>query len=303
MTHPHSNPQADSTAHGQPNHLKQAHGAGRFTDDLLAATVSMIKQRIVVMSGKGGVGKSTVAVNLAVALAATGGEVGILDADVHGPDVPMMFGLEGQHPESAAGYILPLIGPKNIRVMSMGFLIGGRDTPVAWRGPLKHKLFQQFFTEVEWGPLDYLVVDLPPGTGDEPLSIAQLLGKPLGAVIVTTPQDVALLDSRKAVVFAQSMEMEVLGIIENMSGLHCPYCGREIDLFKVGGGEKAAHELGVPFLGRIPIDPEVVAGGDEGVPIILRKPDSVVAYAFGGVVSSIQKATGTCGLDSSNRSR
>jgi Mrp family chromosome partitioning ATPase len=151
-------------------------------------------------------------------------------------------------------------------------------------------LFQQFFSEVEWGPLDYLVVDLPPGTGDEPLSICQLLGKPLGAVIVTTPQDVALLDSRKAVVFAKEMEMDVLGIIENMSGLECPYCGNKIDLFKIGGGEKAAHELGVPFLGRIPIAPEVVAGGDDGVPIVFRKPDSRVAQAFKEVVSIIREA-------------
>ncbi|MDQ7784139.1 MAG: Mrp/NBP35 family ATP-binding protein [Desulfomonilaceae bacterium] len=282
----------DAVGPGRTGCGHEAHGADKFTDDLVAATVSMIKYRIVVMSGKGGVGKSTVAVNLAASLAALGKQIGVLDADVHGPDIPMMFGLQGQIPESATGYLLPLIAPGNIRVMSMGFLISDRDRPVAWRGPLKHRLFQQFLSEVEWGPLDYLVIDLPPGTGDEPLSIAQLLGKPLWAVIVTTPQDVALLDSRKAAVFGREMDMDVLGIVENMSGLTCPYCGGKIDLFKVGGGEQAARELGVPFLGRIPIDPEVVGAGDEGLPMVLRKPDSRVAHAFKKVAGSIMEALG-----------
>lgn len=290
MFHTHKNPQGESVDGGRASSRNGGQGADEFTDDLLSATISIIKHRIVVMSGKGGVGKSTVAVNLAASLAAAGSQVGILDADVHGPDVPMMFGLEGQHPESASGYFLPLIGTKNIRIMSMGFLIGSRDAPVAWRGPLKHKLFHQFLTGVEWGPLDFLVIDLPPGTGDEPLSIAQLLGHPLSAIIVTTPQDVALLDSRKALVFAQTMEMDLLGIIENMSGLLCPYCGRQIDLFKVGGGMKAAKELGVPFLGRIPIDPEVVTSGDEGIPIVLRQPESKVTEAMSAIVKSIQEA-------------
>lgn len=282
--------QEESGRKGQAEAEKGAQAVDAGMDDLLAATVHMIKHRIAVMSGKGGVGKSTVAVNLAAALATTGAQVGVLDADVHGPDVPMMFGLEGQHPESASGYLLPMIGPQSIKVMSMGFLISGRDTPVAWRGPLKHRLFQQFLTDVEWGPLDYLVVDLPPGTGDEPLSIAQLLGKPMWAAIVTTPQDVALLDSRKAVVFAKTMELSVLGIIENMSGLACPFCGKSIDLFKVGGGEKAARELGVPFLGRIPIDPDVVTGGDLGLPIMLQKPGSTVAKAFEELAVKVGKA-------------
>ncbi len=281
--------QEESVTRGQAGSPRDAEAERELADELLAATVSMIKHRITVMGGKGGVGKSTVAVNLAAALATDGRQVGIMDADVHGPDVPMMFGLEGQHPESASGYLLPLIGPKNIRVMSMSFLIGSRDTPIAWRGPLKHRLFQQFLTEVEWGPLDYLVVDLPPGTGDEPLSVAQLLGKPMSTVIVTTPQDVALLDSRKAVVFAREMEMDVLGIIENMSGLECPHCGRKIDLFKVGGGEKAAQELGVPFLGRIPIDPDVVTGGDAGVPIVFKSPDSKTAKMFKELALNVDK--------------
>jgi len=257
-------------------------------EQILACATSLIRRRLAVMSGKGGVGKSTVAVNLATVLATSGHEVGILDADIHGPDVPMMFGLQGQFPAATAGYLLPLIARENIRVMSMAFLLDGRDTPVAWRGPLKHRLFEQFLTEVEWGPLDYLVIDLPPGTGDEPLSIAHLLGKPLEAVIVTTPQDVAVLDSRKAVVFAREVGMDVLGIIENMSGFECPFCKTRIDLFKIGGGERAAKELRVPFLGRIPIDPDVVTASDRGIPTVLRKPDSKVADAFKEVVSVIE---------------
>ncbi len=260
---------------------------------ILACTTSLIRRRLAVMSGKGGVGKSTVAVNLATALAVSGHDVGVLDADVHGPDVPMMFGLQGQMPSSTAGYLLPLMAQGSIRVMSMGFLLDSRDTPVVWRGPLKHRLLEQFLTEVEWGPLDYLVIDLPPGTGDEPLSIAHLLGKPMAAVIVTTPQDVAVLDSRKAVVFARELGMDVIGIIENMSGFECPFCKTRIDLFKIGGGEKAAKELGVPFLGRIPIDLDVVVASDRGIPTVLRKPDSEVADAFKQVASVIQASLST----------
>jgi ATP-binding protein involved in chromosome partitioning len=285
--------QDDSAKQRPPTPRKELHGSDKFTDDLVAETVSMIKHRIAVMSGKGGVGKSTVAVNIATSLAKAGSQVGVLDGDVHGPDIPLMFGLQGRIPDSASGYLLPLIAQRNIKVMSIGFLISSRDTPVAWRGPLKHRLFEQFLTEVEWGPLDYLIVDLPPGTGDEPLSIAQLLGKPMSAVIVTTPQDVALLDARKAVVFAKEMEMNVLGIIENMSGLICPHCGRDIDLFKTGGGEKAASELGVPFLGRIPLAPEVVVGGDNGVPTVLGKLDSAVTRAFRDVAEAVRQATKT----------
>ncbi len=257
-------------------------------EEIFACTASLIRHRIAVMSGKGGVGKTTVAVNLSAALALSGHAVGVLDADIHGPDVPMMFGLQDRLPESSAGYLLPLIAQNNIKVMSMGFLLGNRDTPIAWRGPLKHKLLEQFLTEVEWGPLDYLVIDLPPGTGDEPLSIAHLLGKPMAAVIVTTPQDVAVLDSRKAVIFARKLGIEVIGIIENMSGLECPFCKNTIDLFKTGGGEKAALELGVRFLGRIPIDPEVVATSDRGIPIVHRKPDSRVARAFREIAYMIE---------------
>ena len=256
----------------------------------LASSLAGIAHRVAVMSGKGGVGKSTVAVNLAVSLALEGRRVGILDADVHGPNVPKMFGLEGQRPEAGPEGLKPLTGTANVKLMSMAFLIPSEDTPVAWRGPMKHSLFQQFLADVSWGELDYLIVDLPPGTGDEPLSIAQLLGSSLAAVVVTTPQDVALLDSRKSVVFGKSLDMDVLGIVENMSGFVCPHCNERIDLFKTGGGKRAALELGVPFLGSVPIDPQVVTGGDSGFPMVSMSPDSESARALREMARKIDEA-------------
>ncbi len=257
----------------------------------LAEKLSSIKHRLVVMSGKGGVGKSTVAANLAVALAANGHRVGILDGDVHGPNMPKMLGLEGASPEAGPGGLLPLQASPNLTVMSMAFLLPNSDTPIAWRGPMKHTLFQQFLSDVDWGELDYLVVDLPPGTGDEPMSIAQILGAPLWTIIVTTPQDVALLDSRKSVVFAKSLEMNVLGIIENMSGLICPHCKEKIDLFKTGGGEKAAKDFAVPFLGAIPIDPMVVLAGDAGIPMLSFDSGSQISEVFRGLASKVDQMT------------
>ncbi len=249
-------------------------------EDRVARRLSRIKYRIAVMSGKGGVGKSTVAVNLAVALAQSGRRVGLFDGDVHGPNVPLMLGLEGRSPMAGEEGMRPLLTDQNLEVMSMSFLLGNPDTPVAWRGPMKHSLFQQFIADVEWGDLDYLIIDLPPGTGDEPLSVAQIFNRPLWAIIVTTPQEVALLDSRKSVVFAGHLEMNVLGIVENMSGMVCPHCGERVDLFKTGGGRKAAAELGVPFLAAVPIDPNVVKGGDAGTPISSMDPESPTAVAF-----------------------
>lgn len=257
-------------------------------DELLNLRLQRIKHRIAVMSGKGGVGKSTVAVNLAVSLALGGKSVGILDADVHGPNVPKMLGLNGQQPKMGEDGLMPISAACNVRVMSMAFLLPNEDTPIVWRGPVKHTVFKQFLAEVDWGDLDYLIVDLPPGTGDEPLSIAQLLGKPLWAVIVTTPQDVALLDSRKSVVFGQNLEMGVLGIVENMSGLICPHCHERIDLFKRGGGERSSRDLSVPFLGAIPIDPSVVTGGDQGTPITIMNPDSISATAFRDLATQVE---------------
>lgn len=248
-----------------------------------------IKHRIMVMSGKGGVGKTTVAVNLALGLALYGKEVGILDADITGPNVPKMLKIEDAvltrgeertiHPAE-----IPVGLDSSIKVVSMAFLIG-RESPVVWRGPLKMQILKQFIEDVAWGDLDYMLIDLPPGTGDEPLSIAQLL-RPDGTVIVTTPQDLALIDARKAIDMSRSLGTPVLGIVENMSGFTCPRCGGAVDLFKVGGGMRAADELGIPFLGKIEIDPEICESGDSGRPFILRVR-SKNSEAFDGIVRKI----------------
>jgi Mrp family chromosome partitioning ATPase len=232
------------------------------------------------MSGKGGVGKSTVSTNLAVALSADGFSVGLMDADIHGPNIPKMLGIESSQVIGSGQGMIPVEVFPNLKVMSMAFFIGDRDNPVVWRGPLKHSAISQFVGEVEWGTLDFLIVDLPPGTGDEPLSVAHVIKDVDGAVIVTTPQDVALLDSRKAVTFSRMLSIPVIGIVENMSGLICPHCDKEISIFKKGGGERAARDLGVPFLGRIPIDPEMVTDCDRGMPFVMAHPDSEATRAF-----------------------
>ncbi len=248
-----------------------------------------IKNKIVVMSGKGGVGKTTVAVNLATALSLRGKKVGILDVDIHGPNVPKMLGIDEEiRIQSDDDSIKPVIVENDLKVMSMAFLLSSPDLPVIWRGPMKMSVINQFLGDVQWGELEYLIVDLPPGTGDECLSMAQQIPG-AGAVIVTTPQDVALLDSRKSVNFAKQLNMPVLGIVENMSGMSCPHCGKNIDLFKIGGGERAAKDMDVPFLGRLPIDPEVVDAGDSGSPIIFKNDKSEAAKAFFEIVDNIEK--------------
>lgn len=257
----------------------------------LQRNLSKIKYKIGVLSGKGGVGKTTVATNIATELAKRGLKVGLLDADLHGPNVAKMLGAEGQklfaNPETKL--IKPFIplGIPNLEIVSMAFLLENPDQPVVWRGPLKHQAIKQFLTDIDWGNLDFLIIDLPPGTGDEALSIAQLTKPMDGFVVVTTPQEVALLDTRKSVSFAKMVNVPVLGVIENMSGLVCPYCGKEIDIFKKGGGEKAAKELGVPFLGRIPIEPVVVETGDKGVPVVMSHPESKSAKSFKTVVDEL----------------
>jgi ATP-binding protein involved in chromosome partitioning len=271
-------------------------------EKMVLEKLSHIEHRIMVMSGKGGVGKSTVAANLAVSLARRGFEVGILDADVHGPNIPKMLGLDKEKLIGTPQGMLPISLYPNLKVLSMAFLLPNTDAPVVWRGPLKHGVFQQFLGEVEWGDLDYLIVDLPPGTGDEPLSIAHLIGQVDGSVIVTTPQEVALLDSRKAVVFSRMVNVPVVGIVENMAGLQCPHCGKEINLFKTGGGEKAALELQVPFLGRIPLDPEIVQNCDQGKPFVTVNPDSAAAKAFGEITSRIEKFVNHAGKEEEENS-
>lgn len=258
-------------------------------DIRIQETLNNIKNRLLVFSGKGGVGKSTVATNLAFAFSEKQLKIGLLDIDIHGPNLAKMLGVEEKRLESTGNNrILPVAITENLVLVSMAFLLQDTTTPVIWRGPLKMKVIQQFLADVIWGNLDWLVIDSPPGTGDEPLSIAQLIPA-TGAIIVTTPQEVSLLDSRKAVNFARKLNLEIHGIIENMSGMVCPHCGGQINLFKKGGGERAAKELGVPFLGRIPIDPRIVELGDDGKPFILHHSESDAAKALNKIVDGIMK--------------
>jgi ATP-binding protein involved in chromosome partitioning len=254
---------------------------------MLQGRMGDIDHKLLVLSGKGGVGKSTVAANLAAALAQAGKRVGLLDVDVHGPSIPKLMGLEGRPVRVAEKELVPVKVSDNLAVVSLGFLLSSGKEPVIWRGPRKYHLIRQFLKDVAWGELDYLVVDSPPGTGDEPLSVAQLVGSPAGAVIVTTPQEVAISDVRRCVSFCSTVSLPIVGIVENMSGFVCPRCGAKIDLFKRGGGMALALEMRVPFLGQIPIDTEVVMAGDAGIPLLRSGPQSPAAKAFSEVVDSI----------------
>ncbi len=250
--------------------------------------LARIKHKIIVMSGKGGVGKSTVAVNLALTLSSMGHKVGVMDVDIHGPDVAKLLGVEDARLENTGEMIIPVAVNPNLSAMSMAFLLEDKDTPIIWRGPVKMTAIRQFLGEVAWGDLDYLIIDLPPGTGDEPLTVAQMIPKGAWAVVVTTPQDLALLDSRKAIRFAEALNMNIAGVVENMAGLECPHCGESIDLFKIGGGEKAAEEMNVNFLGRIPIDPQIVKMGDLGVPYVVDEPDELAPKAFHEIANNLE---------------
>lgn len=258
----------------------------REEDIKISKTLSKIKNRLLVFSGKGGVGKSTVAANLSLAFAMRGLTVGLLDVDIHGPNLAKILGVEDKKMDVSPEGIKAVDVNDNLKLVSMSFLLQDPNLPVIWRGPLKMKAIQQFLGDVDWGELDWLIIDSPPGTGDEPLSVAQLIPA-TGAIVVTTPQELSLMDSRKAVAFARSLNLKLLGIIENMSGMVCPHCGKEIDLFKKGGGKKVALELGVPFLGKIPIDPQIVISTDEGKPFIGTQPDSEASKAFMKIVESI----------------
>ena len=247
------------------------------------------KHVIMVLSGKGGVGKSTVSVNLAFALSSHGYRVGLLDLDMHGPNIPKMLGIEDHKLAILGDRIEPVHITGKLSVISMAFLLPDTSTPIIWRGPMKMAAINQFLTEVNWGSLDYLVVDLPPGTGDEALTIAQLAPNVRGAVIVTTPQDVATLDSRKAAKFIEKLGLPVIGVIENMSGMLCPHCGQEIDIFGKGGGKKIAEELSVPFLGAIPLDLEMRKAGDEGRPFIIRRAGDTGGNATWACVDAVME--------------
>jgi ATP-binding protein involved in chromosome partitioning len=248
--------------------------------------LSQIKHKIAVLSGKGGVGKSTVTANLAMAFAMRGNKVGVLDADIHGPCIPKMLGLKGQALKaSPKGGLSPVTGPLGIKVVSIDFLLKNDETPVIWRGPLKMRLIQQFLSDITWGDLDYLFVDLPPGTGDEPLSVMQLIPEMDGVVIVTMPSEVSGSVVKRSVVFARQVGIPIIGIIENLSGYVCPDCGKKINIFKSGGGKRITQDLSIPYLGSIPIDPKICDDSDCGMPFIAQNPNLPTVKAFAEIVN------------------
>jgi ATP-binding protein involved in chromosome partitioning len=261
----------------------------------LAENLSRIKHKILVLSGKGGVGKSTIAAHLAATLASDQQRVGILDVDIHGPSIPSMFNLDGTTVQSDGTYLLPVPINPHLKVMSIGFFLEERDTPVIWRGPKKYSVIRQFLADVKWEELDYLVVDSPPGTGDEPLSIVQLLEEVTGAVIVTTPQQIALQDVQKGIRFCKELKVPVLGVVENMSGFMCPHCKKETAIFLAGGGETLAAQQHVPFLGKIPLNPALMEVAEKGTLLeeIENKSEIVIPLIdlVGQVKSQIQAQT------------
>jgi ATP-binding protein involved in chromosome partitioning len=260
-----------------------------YDDTKISQNLAKIKHKIIVLSGKGGVGKSTVSANLAFALSEKGFTVGLLDSDFHGPSIPKILGIEDKKPTPTVSGFDPVLVSPRLKVMSIGFLLQDNDSPIIWRGPIKMGAAKQFIGDVNWGNLDYLIVDLPPGTGDEPLSIAQLIPNSDGAVIVTTPQDVALVSVRKSINFVKKMNLPVIGIIENMSGFTCPHCKKSVDIFKTGGGLKASMDLQVSFLGKIPIDPNIVLTGDTGEPYLIKNASTEAGKAFVNIVEKIEQ--------------
>lgn len=254
---------------------------------LLKVRMSKIKHKIAIISGKGGVGKSTVTVNLAAAFAKAGYAVGILDADIHGPSVPRLLGLTGQQVKMGPPGAFPVTGPLGMKVVSIDFFLP-EEIPTIWRGPLKMGAIRQFLQDMVWGDLDILFIDLPPGTGDEPLSIAQLLPDIDGVIIVTMPSELSNTIVKKAITFARRLNMTPIGVVENMSGFVCPHCGTKTEIFQSGGGKKMAEEMDVPFLGSIPIDPKVGVDADKGLPFVVAQADSAAAKAFMEIVEKVE---------------
>jgi Mrp family chromosome partitioning ATPase len=257
-------------------------------DAAVASSLEKIKNKLIVMSGKGGVGKTSTSVNLSIALAKKGFNVGIMDVDLHGPDVPRMLGIKGVPKVNANRKLDPMSFSENLKAISIESFTPGRDDAIIWRGPLKFSAIRQFIGDVDWGELDFLIIDSPPGTGDEPLTVAQTISD-AKAVIVTTPQEVALADVRKSINFCKTVNMEIFGLIENMSGFSCPHCNEMIELFGSGGGERTAKEMGIRFLGKIPFDPGVVACGDSGACYQEVHLDSEVSKAFVSVADKLSQ--------------
>ncbi len=255
-------------------------------DAAVNSSLSRIKNKIMVMSGKGGVGKTSTSVNLSIALANKGFKVGIMDVDLHGPDVPRMLGLEGMLGLSKNKKLEPMRSIKNLKAVSIESLTSSKDDAIIWRGPIKYSAIKQFIGDVEWGDLDFLVIDSPPGTGDEPLTIAQTITD-AKAVIVTTPQEVSLADVRKSISFCKTVKMEIFGLVENMSGFECPHCHENVDIFGSGGGERTATEAGIRFLGKVPFDQKVVACGDSGTSIQEKYADSPVSKAITDIADKV----------------
>lgn len=259
-------------------------------DKLIVSALSKIRHKLFVMSGKGGVGKSSVSANLAVALSLKGYRVGLLDVDIHGPSIPHLLGLQGLLEVDQARGVRPKQYSENLSVVSMESLLTDPDQAVLWKGPMKTSAIRQFVSDVEWGELDFLVIDSPPGTGDEPMAVLKTVPDAL-AIVVTTPQEISLADVRKSINFLQYVKANILGVVENMSGLTCPHCAQHIDLFKKGGGEELAGKYGLRFLGAIPLDPSAVLAGDLGKPVVMLDVDCPAKKALLGLAEKVITAT------------
>ncbi|WP_027178663.1 Mrp/NBP35 family ATP-binding protein [Maridesulfovibrio bastinii] len=276
-----------SCSSGKDNNGESA--AHALQNELISSTLAKIKYKIFVMSGKGGVGKSSVAVNIAAALADKRYKVGILDVDIHGPSVPHLLGITGQLDVERGNLVVPKKVNDNLSAVSMESLLKDPDQAVLWRGPMKTSAIRQFISDVQWGELDFLVIDSPPGTGDEPMTVLKTVPESL-AVVVTTPQEVSLADVRKAINFLQYAKANILGVVENMSGLICPHCKERIDLFKSGGGKDLAEKYGLPFLGAVPLDPTTVVAGDLGRPVVMLEEASPAKDAFRALADKVAEA-------------
>jgi ATP-binding protein involved in chromosome partitioning len=276
--------------HGSVEEAKKRNNPKSALEDAVKNSLSRIRCKYIVMSGKGGVGKTSTAVNLAIAAARKGVKVGLIDVDLHGPDVPRMLGLTSLLDLNEEKKLIPARYNDNLSIVSVESLMEGKDDAIIWRGPVKHSMIQQFIGQVAWGDLDLLLIDAPPGTGDEPLTIAQTI-RDARAIIVTTPQEISLADVRKSINFCRTVKMDILGLVENMSGFACPHCQSVLDIFGAGGGERTASAMQVNFLGRIPFDPQLVNCGDSGVSFQEKYPESLVTLAYEQIAEKLSGQT------------